>query len=175
MGILELREAFDVSDAVLLEQESHPTAQGLDDLLLAPHHRVEVQGHVAGDLDAELVGGLHVVQALDAPDERLGGDAAPVEARSAQVLLLDDDHLRAELGGTDRGDVPARSRADHDKVRIEAVVRHSVLFGLRRGHRLNLVDQGLDRRLGHGRRSHQGFQGGSRGSMRPKSPRGAMP
>ena len=153
VGVLEGGEALDVADAVLLEEHPDAAALGGHDLLLAGHDGVEVEGHVALDLDAELGGVLDVVEPLDAGDEGLAGDAAPVEAGAAEVLLLDHDDLRAELGGADRRHVAAGAGADHDKVRIEAVVRHSAFSLLGRGHGPDLVDQGLDRGFGDGGRS----------------------
>ena len=50
-------------------------------------------------------------------EQRLGGDAAPVQAGAAEHRLpFDDGGLQAELGGADRGDVAAGAGADDDDV-----------------------------------------------------------
>src|SRR5262249_18690604 len=54
--------------------------------------------------------------------QRLGRDAAPVQADAAEIRLLDDCGLEAELCRTDRGDIAARTGADDDDV--EGCVGH---------------------------------------------------
>ena len=66
---------------------------------------------------------LDLLEQVRGHDPRLGRDAPPVEARSAQLVLLDDGGLETQLRGTDRGDVAAGSGADDDEVER-----------LRRGH-----------------------------------------
>ena len=54
---------------------------------------------------------------LGGVQQRLGGDAADVEAGAAVGgALLDHGHLQAELGGTDGADVAAGSGADDDQI-----------------------------------------------------------
>ena len=48
--------------------------------------------------------------------ERLGGDAAKVEAIAAQEVLLHQRHLGAEGGGAGRGDQPGGAGAEDDEV-----------------------------------------------------------
>jgi hypothetical protein len=79
--------------------------------------RAEVHRGVA--LDAELV--LLVredVRELGVAQQRLGRDAADVEADTAPVLLLDDGDGLAELGGADRGDVPAGAGTEDEDVEV---------------------------------------------------------
>ena len=71
---------------------------------------------------AEVAGILHQVHDLGTAQQRLGRDAAPVEADAAQVLALDDGGLHAELGGADRRDIAARAATDDDEV--ELLVSH---------------------------------------------------
>src|SRR6185312_5514383 len=57
--------------------------------------------------------------------QRLGRDAAPVEADAAEVFALHESGFHAELRRADGGDVAARAAAQHDEV--EALVRHWLL------------------------------------------------
>ena len=58
-------------------------------------------------------------------DERLGGDAAPVEAHAAHVLFLDAGHLLLELPEPDGARIAARAAADHNCVVTS--IRHRIL------------------------------------------------
>ena len=110
----------DVGDLVLLEQEADPLDQPLADLARA----LDGLGHVGLDLahgHAELLGVAQVRDHGRALQQRLGGDAADVQAHPAQVALLDARRLVSELRGLDGGHVAAGPGADHHDV--EAVVR----------------------------------------------------
>ena len=63
---------------------------------------------------------------LGVAQQRLGGDAADVEADAAPVLLLDDRGRQAELGRADGGDVPARAGAQHDDIEVRAHGRQTM-------------------------------------------------
>ncbi len=52
-------------------------------------------------------------QQVGAGEQRLGGDAAPVEARATELGALDEHRLRAELRGAQGGDVSRRASAQH--------------------------------------------------------------
>ena len=67
--------------------------------------------------DAPLGGVLRDLQRVRVFEQRLGGNAAPVEARAAEHgLPLDDGGRQAELRGADRGDVAAGAGADDDEI-----------------------------------------------------------
>ena len=59
---------------------------------------------------------LHVMIDLGRTQQRLGGNAAPVEANAAEIIPFDDRGLEPELRRADRGDIAAGSRADDDDV-----------------------------------------------------------
>ena len=59
---------------------------------------------------------LHVVEHFGRAQQRLGRDAAPVEADAAEQLALDDRGLEAELRRADRGDIAAGPGAEDDEV-----------------------------------------------------------
>ncbi len=65
---------------------------------------------------------------LGRAQQRLGRDAAPVEADAAQMLALDDGRLEAELRRADGCDVAAGSAADDQDV-IKGIC-HDLLFNL---------------------------------------------
>ena len=65
-----------------------------------------------------------------ATQQRLGRDAAPVEADTPEQLALDDRGLEPELRRADRSDIAARAGAEDDEV---VGVSHSFLF-LPRSH-----------------------------------------
>jgi len=53
---------------------------------------------------------------LRAAQQRLGRDAAPIEADAAELLALDERRLHAELRSPDRSNVAARPAAEDDQV-----------------------------------------------------------
>jgi hypothetical protein len=109
----------DVRDLVLLEQEADPLHQPVGDLAGALH-RLRHVGLDLADGHAELLGVAQVGDHGGALQQRLGGDAADVEADAAEEGVLHTRRLVSELRGLDRGDVARGPRADdhHVEVRI---------------------------------------------------------
>ena len=68
----------------------------------------------------------HLTRLGDHPSgvqQRLGGDAADVEAHAAEpVIALDEHRLEAEVGGAERCRVAAGARADDDHVGVVVAV-----------------------------------------------------
>src|SRR5829696_8868441 len=95
-------------DAVLL-QVALEALDVLGDDVLAVGHRGRVVDRLDRGLDAPALRRLvDTVHHLGRVQQRLGRDAAPVEAgAAAAVLLLDHGDLEAEAGRADRGRVPA--------------------------------------------------------------------
>jgi hypothetical protein len=114
--------APDHRDLVLLHQEGDAGVEPSRHLARALNHRL---GVVADLLRGEpvVLGVLELMEHLGRAQQRLGGDAAPVEADAAQVVALDDRRLEAELRRPDRRDVAARPGADDDDV--EALLSHA--------------------------------------------------
>ena len=90
--------------------------------LRLPRHAARAL-HDGGRIEADLLGHetvilgvIHVVIDLGGTQQRLGGNAAPVQADAADVLALDDRGLEPELRRPDRRDVTAGSAADDDDV-----------------------------------------------------------
>src|SRR6185312_3852729 len=70
------------------------------------------------DVDAKMLETVcRVLVELGGVEQRLGRDAADIEARAAKGRpFLDHGHLHAELGGADRRDIPSRPRTDDGKI-----------------------------------------------------------
>ena len=88
------------------------------------HHRLGIEGDIFG-AQAVVLGVLQVVEDLGGAQQRLGRDAAPIEADAAQMLALDDGRFHAELRGANRRDIASGACAHHHKV--ECAVRHDFL------------------------------------------------
>ena len=65
----------------------------------------------------------HRAQDLGGLQQLLGRDAAPVQAGSADALLLDDGDGQTRARAVERGRVPARAAAEDDEIEV---VRHLV-------------------------------------------------
>ncbi len=102
-------------DAVLLHQVAHAVAQPFRNGARARHHLLQVEADVGG-AEAELVQVAEQMSNLRDAQQRLGRDAAPVEADAPEVLALDERRLHAELASPDRRHVAARTAADDEQV-----------------------------------------------------------
>ena len=113
-------------DAVLLHQEVDALDAAVGDLAAAAEGDAVVEPDRAVDADAE---GLRLVREqvrqLGVAQQRLGRDAADVEAHAAPVLVLDHGDAEAELSGADGGDVPAGTGTEDDDV--EGIAHPSTL------------------------------------------------
>src|SRR5207248_4300532 len=102
--------AVDPVDPVLLEKLLDAPCEARDNPVLAAHHSFQIQ------LDTTYLDAvvrcllLDLVEEFARIQERLGGDAADVQAGAAECrAALDAGGLEAQLCGTDRGDIAARS------------------------------------------------------------------
>jgi hypothetical protein len=123
----ELAVAGQQRDLVLLEQALDATGELGDDVVLALDHGLDVDGDVArrDAVHDEAVAG--VVEVLGGLQQRLGGDAADVEAGAAEAhfalrvvvgLGFAAGGVEAELRGADGGDVAAGAAADDEDVEL---------------------------------------------------------
>src|SRR4029077_16794432 len=95
-----------------------------DHLVLALRGPGIVELHRAG-LDPEVAAGAGLVQPGRGLQERLGRDAAEVQAGAAEVFAaFDQRHAHPELSGPDRRDVAAVPAADDDEVELGRVISH---------------------------------------------------
>ena len=87
----------------------------VDDLLLplVGGRPIELQ---AADLDPGDGAVTSLLVDLGGVQQRLGGDAATVQAGATKTILLDQSHLESQLGCSDGGDVAACACAQDDDV-----------------------------------------------------------
>ena len=78
--------ALDARDLVLFDQEVETLGVLDNDAVFALLDGAPVEGWSADAIDAELRGVQHVVPYIGVEQQRLGGDAADVQAGSAQLV-----------------------------------------------------------------------------------------
>ena len=103
-------------DLVLLEQELGAAPELVDHTLLALEDRRPIDLHSVG-LDAERGGTLNLMSQLRGMEERLGGNAAAMQAGSAYLLFLDDRDLEPQLGSPNSTDISGGAAADDGYVK----------------------------------------------------------
>lgn len=117
-GFGELRLTPDHVHLVLLHQEGDAAVQPRGDAARAGNDILDVGGDLAFEGQAVVLGMVGMVENFGGAQQRLGRNAAPVEADPAQMLPLDDRRLQAQLRRTNGGHVSARTRTDNDNVVI---------------------------------------------------------
>ena len=91
---------MDDGDLVLLEQELDAAHVLVDDRILARGQRAVVEAHAIGPGQPELDTLLrHAMEQVSRLQQRLGRDAAAVQAGAAELVSLDEAHVHAELRG----------------------------------------------------------------------------
>ena len=110
--------AHDHLHLAALEQSGQPAVQLLDDAGLAGVRRRPVRlGHDAvRQFHAVRAGVVHGAEDLGGVQQRLGRDAAAVQAGAADLLLLHQRHRQAGGRGVQRGGVAAGTAAEDDDV-----------------------------------------------------------
>ena len=108
--------------------------QALDDLILPGLHLRPVDGHALG-VHAELAGFLGVQVVLRAVEQGLGGDAAHVQAGTAQVLLLNEGDLLARVSEALGSKVAAGARTEDDDVKMRVTHEYSSFLRPERSRR----------------------------------------
>jgi len=110
-------------DFVRLEQRRDAAGELRDDFVLAREHLRRVHARIA---DADAVRGKRVLQfvkLLGGIQQRLGRNAADIQASAAQCrtalgagALVDAHHAQAQLRGANRRHITARPAADDDDI-----------------------------------------------------------
>ena len=113
--------ALDDGDAARLDQAGEALEKPLDDLVLVGVDATHVDA-VEGGGDAELGGLTRGVGHLRGVQERLGRDAAHVEAGASQVALLDQADTQPQLGSSQGAGVTAGTSPEDEDVVL--TVRH---------------------------------------------------
>ena len=114
-GAGELPVPVEDRNLVLLHQVLDPARKLARHLPAALDHFLEVEADIVGR-EAVLVERVQQMINLARAQQRLGRDAAPVEADAAQILPLHQRGLHAELAGADRRDIATGPAAHHDKI-----------------------------------------------------------
>ena len=104
-------------DAVALLQEGHAVAQLLGDGVLPLDDLGVVEGDVVG-ADAEGRAVFRLVVHVGGVEQRLGGDAPPVQAGAAQLRLLHQGGVQAVLAQADGALVAAGAAAHDDGIKF---------------------------------------------------------
>ena len=113
----QLAVAVEHGDLVLLQQMRDAGRKLLGDRARAFDDFFQVEFHVIGG-KTEFAEIMQQMIDFRGAQQRLGRDAAPVEADAAEMLGLDHRHLHFQLRRTDRRDIAARAAADHDQVKF---------------------------------------------------------
>ena len=138
-------------DLVLLEQIGHAVDIGRDGHVLVLHHRREIELRRRNDNSERRKSVSRVVEHFGRVQERLGRDAADIEAGPAERLhLLDDRDLHAQLRRTNGAHIAARPRADHYQVICHC---RSLSLGAREGVAAPATTRSIARTSSRGRRS----------------------
>ncbi|MNN08188.1 hypothetical protein D3C81_1210380 [compost metagenome] len=166
VGRDELGHALHGADLALLGHAGQALGQLTDDLFLVLAQLVQADLRRAV-LDAQVTGVRGVVDDLGGMQQRLGRNAAHVEADAAEVGVAFDEHgVHAQVGRTERGGVAARAGAQHHQTALDVGLATAgrqrlgsdgrVRRAVRRGHRRLAARCGL---AGRGSRSGAfGFQ-----------------
>src|ERR1043166_9063669 len=114
-GRIDRRVAPDHGDLVLAHQKADAVVEALRYRTRALDHRLRVVADLLGR-EAVVLRVLHVVKDFRRAQQRLGRDAAPVEADAPEIIALDDCGFETELRRPDRSYVAARTGPDDDDV-----------------------------------------------------------
>ncbi len=127
-GGLDLRPADDVIDLVLLEQVLDAVGHLVRDAAAALHHLGEIEADLTLDRQAVVLDVTEELLVLGALEQRLGRDAAPVEAGAAGAFHLDAHHFFPELGRADRSDITRRAATDDNEIVVHKAKQRSTGF-----------------------------------------------
>ena len=133
-GGVEVAAAIDDGHARLALGGCDAGDQALNYLVLPGLHLLPVDGH-ALRIHAELAGFLGVQVVLRAVEQGLGGDAAHVQAGTAQVLLLNEGDLLARVSEALGSQVATGARTEDDDVKMRVTHEYSSFLRPERSHR----------------------------------------
>src|SRR5581483_6435711 len=122
VGVDKLGRALEVAYVALLCQLSQAAGEFLDHIALPGPQGLQLNV-LMGALDSPIAGVSRLVNDLGDVQQRLGGDAAYIQAHSARIgLTVNKRDLHAHVGGEERGSVATGPRADDCDVFL--MVRH---------------------------------------------------
>lgn len=109
------RLAPDHVDLVFLQQEADAGVELLRHPARALNDGLGVKPDIVGR-ETIVLGMLKIMVNFCRAQQRLRGNAAPVQTDAAQMRALDDGSLEAELRCANGGDIPAGPRSDDDDI-----------------------------------------------------------
>src|SRR5450759_87728 len=124
-GCVDRGFAPDDRHFILFHEEADAVVEPLGHRARTRDHGFRVVADIVG-LQPVVLGVLHVMEYFRRAQQRLGGDAAPVQANAAEIVALDYRSFETELRRADGGHVSARAGADDQNVEIR--VSHAVLY-----------------------------------------------
>ena len=119
-------DAVEDLDLASLAHRTDATDELFDDALLAFLGLRERDRCRAAGLDPEVGGMVDVALHRSGLEERLGGDAAPVQARASQCVLLDEGHIEPCRRAVQGGGISAGPTADDDEIEVVGSFAHGV-------------------------------------------------
>ncbi len=114
-GSVKRAAAFEHLHLVLLEQAGHASIELLGNGARARDDACQVDARRTG-VDTERGGAFDLAQHISGVQQRLGRNAAPVEANAADLRLFHQCGRETELRGAYGGDISAGTAADDDDV-----------------------------------------------------------
>ena len=115
---LEPASSGDPGHLVLVDQGLEPGPQALHDLILSGGHLDVVDAGLAGDRQPVVLGVMKMVDKARGLEERLGRDTPAMKAGPADLVLVDERDLQAQLGRSERRRVAARPGAEHHEIEV---------------------------------------------------------
>src|SRR5664280_3572027 len=110
----------DPGHLVLVDKTLQARPHPLHDLVAAFRDRLVVEAGLTLEQEPELPGLLEAGKKLGRLEERLGRNAAEVQESAADLALVDEGDVHAQLGGPEGGRVAARAGAKYDQVKVGA-------------------------------------------------------
>ena len=106
-------------NVTLLEEGADAHVQLGDNLVFIREHRRDIESDLLGTNQAVLLAVAGVLVDFGGMEERLGRNAADIEAGAAEgVVLFHESHLETELAGLDGGDIATGTGTDYDEIEL---------------------------------------------------------
>ncbi len=108
----------DPRDLVLVDERLESGPHPLDDRVPPGRHRRVVDDGLAGERQPVVLGVTHAIGEGGQFEERLGRDAATVQAGAPDLVLVDECDLQAQLGGAERRGIATGAGAEHHQIEV---------------------------------------------------------
>ena len=121
LGTVEFGPAGNVLGAGRLEQLRDAASQLGDNAVLPAFQLAHVEGRCGSEGNPQRIAAgmfAHILELARRVDDGLGGDTAAIKASAAEPVPVDDNDIKAQLAGADRGGITARAAADNEKLAI---------------------------------------------------------